>query len=48
MDKRISKTRDAIIDAYLELIFEKKEQKITISELAQRAQHRPQDLLPPL
>ena len=37
MDKRISKTRDAIIDAYLELIFEKKEQKITISELAQRA-----------
>lgn len=37
MDKRISKTRDAIIDAYLELIFEKKDQKITISELAQRA-----------
>ena len=37
MDKRISKTRDAIIDAYLELIFEKKEQKLTLSELAQRA-----------
>lgn len=35
--KEISKTRDAIIDAYLELIFEKKDQKITISELAQRA-----------
>lgn len=48
MDKRISKTRDAIIDAYLELIFEKKEQKITISELAQRANIAPQDLLPPL
>ena len=37
MDKRICKTRDAIIDAYLELIYEKKDQKITISELAQRA-----------
>ena len=37
MDKRISKTRDAIIDAYLELIFEKKDQKITISELAQQS-----------
>ena len=37
MDKRVSKTRDAIIDAYLELIYEKKDQKITISELAHRA-----------
>lgn len=37
MDKRITKTRDAIIDAYLELVFEKKDQKITISELAHRA-----------
>ena len=27
MDKRVSKTRDAIIDAYLELIYEKKESK---------------------
>lgn len=36
MDKRVSKTRDAIIDAYLELIYEKKDQKITISELAHR------------
>lgn len=37
MDKRVTKTRDAIIDAYLELIFEKKDQKITVSELAHRA-----------
>lgn len=37
MDKRVSKTRDAIIDAYLSLVIEKKDEKITVSELAHRA-----------
>lgn len=37
MDKRVSKTRDAIIDAYLALIVENRGQKITIAEIARRA-----------
>ena len=37
MDKRISKTKEAILEACLDLILEKKGQKITIAEIARRA-----------
>ena len=37
MDKRVEKTREAIVEAYLALIMEKRGSKITISEVASRA-----------
>ena len=37
MDKRASKTRDAIIAAWMALLPEKKNQRITVTELAKRA-----------
>ena len=37
MDRRVQKTRAAIQRAYIELLMEKKSMKMTITELARRA-----------
>ncbi len=37
MDRRISKTKNSIQKAYFELLMEKKTEKITVSEIARRA-----------